>query len=74
MSINDLPQLITPRQLSELTGEHVNSIRRNIVEGRIPADKLGGRWLIPVDEVLPNARLAARRNAEDGRGQLRARD
>lgn len=74
MSINDLPQLITPKQLSELTGEHVNSIRRNIVEGRIPADKLGGRWLIPVDEVLPNARQAARRNAEGGRGQLRARD
>jgi excisionase family DNA binding protein len=65
MSINELPQLITPRQLSELTGEHVNTIRRGIIEGRIPADRVGGRWLIPVDEVLPNARAAARRRATD---------
>lgn len=64
MSINELPQLITPKQLSELTGEHVGSIRRGIAEGRIPADKMNGRWLIPVDEVLPNAREAARRGAQ----------
>jgi hypothetical protein len=29
---------------------------------------VGGRWLIPVDEVLPNARAAARRRATDDGG------
>ena len=72
MSINELPQLITPKQLSELTGEHVGSIRRGIAEGRIPADKMNGRWLIPVDEVLPNAREAARRCAQGRAARGRA--
>ena len=72
MSINELPQLITPKQLSELTGEHVGSIRRGIAEGRIPADKMNGRWLIPVDEVLPNAREAARRSAQGRAARGRA--
>ena len=60
MGINELPPLVTPRVLSELTGEHVGSITRGIREGRIPADKVNGRWLIPIDDVLPNARRSMR--------------
>lgn len=67
MGISDLPPLVTPRVLSELTGEHVGSITRGIREGRIPADKVNGRWLIPIDCVLPNARRESRVRALRGR-------
>ena len=71
MGINELPPLVTPRVLSELTGEHGGSITRGFREGRIPADKVNGRWLIPIDDVLPNARRsgrAARQPRGRGRG------
>ena len=70
MGINELPPLVTPRVLSELTGEHVGSIMRGIREGRIPADKANGRWLIPIDDVLPNARRSVRTSRQPrGRGR-----
>ena len=52
---DDLPLFLTPQQLAQVTGEHVNSIRRGILEGRIPADKVNGRWRICRDKVFPNA-------------------
>lgn len=52
---DELPMFMTPRQLAEVTGEHVNSVRRGIAEGRIPADKVNGRWRISRDKVFPNA-------------------
>ena len=51
----ELPMFMTPRQLAEVTGEHVTSVRRGITEGRIPADKVNGRWRISRDKVFPNA-------------------
>lgn len=53
--LDNLPLFLTPRQLAQVTGEHVNSIRRGIIEGRIPADKVNGRWRICRDKVFPNA-------------------
>ena len=50
----DLPLLMTPKQLAEATGEHVNSIRRSVAAGRIPADKVDGRIYICRDQVFPN--------------------
>lgn len=47
-----LPLFMTPKQLAEATGEHVNSIRRGIREGRIPADRVNGRWYICRDTVF----------------------
>ncbi len=52
----DLPLFLTPLQLAQVTGEHVNSIRRGIAEGRIPADKVNGRWRICRDAVFANAK------------------
>ena len=52
--IDDLPLFLTPMQLAQVTGEHVNSIRRGITEGRIPADKVNGRWRLRRDKVVPN--------------------
>jgi hypothetical protein len=60
----ELPLFLTPQQLADVTGEHVNSIRRGITEGRIPADKVNGRWRICRDKVFPNA--CAREGAEGG--------
>ncbi len=56
---DELPLFITPQQLAALTGEHVGSITRGIREGRIPADKVNGRWRICRDAVFPNARRCA---------------
>ena len=50
----ELPLLMTPKQLAEATGEHVNSIRRSIAAGRIPADKVDGRIYLCRDLVFPN--------------------
>lgn len=52
----DLPLMLTVKMLSEITGEHVDSIRRGIKNGRIPADKFNGKWLISRDAVFPNAK------------------
>ena len=47
-----LPPLLTPKQLAEATGQHEGSIRRGIKEGRIPADKVNGRWRIFRDQIF----------------------
>lgn len=52
----DLPLFLTTKELAECTGEHEGSIRRGILEGRIPADKVNGRWRICKDAVFPNAK------------------
>lgn len=51
-SLADVPLFMTPAQLAALTGEHEGSIRRGIREGRIPASKVNGRWMICRDEVF----------------------
>ena len=53
---DDLPLFLTPQQLAQVTGEHVNSIRRGILEGRIPADKVNGCWRICRDAVFANTK------------------
>lgn len=60
ISFEDMPLFMTPRQLAEVTGEHEGSIRRGIIEGRIPADKVNGRWRICRDVVFPTAAKEAR--------------
>lgn len=54
----NLPLFMTPAQLSAVTGEHEGSIRRGIRKGRIPADKVNGRWLICRDVVFGSAKGA----------------
>lgn len=64
-SFSELPLLMTPKQLAEATGEHVNSIRRSIAAGRIPADKVDGRIYICRDAVFPNAAKRMVAHGED---------
>ena len=54
-SIGELPPFLTPKQLADLTGMHVGSIRRGIAEGRIPADKVNGKWMISRDVIFANS-------------------
>ena len=56
----DVPLFMTPSELAQVTGEHVGSIRRGIIEGRIPADKVNGRWRICRDVVFANAKKGAK--------------
>ena len=42
--------------VAEIMGEHEGSIRRGIAEGRIPADKVNGRWRICRDLVFANTK------------------
>jgi hypothetical protein len=55
----DVPLFMTPNQLALLTGENVGSITRGIREGRIPADKVNGRWRICRDVIFANAKRRA---------------
>lgn len=55
----DVPLFMTPKQLADVTGEHEGSIRRGIAEGRIPADKVNGRWRICREVIFPNASKGA---------------
>lgn len=57
----DVPLFMTPEQLVHVTGEHIGSIARGLREGRIPTDKVNGRWRICRDVVFANARKGGRR-------------
>ena len=54
----DLPLFMTPQQLADAIGEHVGSVRRGIAKGRIPADKVNGRWRICRDVVFAATKQA----------------
>ena len=60
MSFEELPYFMTPKQLADVTGEHEGSITRGIREGRIPADKVNGRWRICRDVIFKNAKKGPR--------------
>ena len=42
-----------PSELAKLTGMSVQGITAMIRDGRIPAEKISGRWYIPAAWVLP---------------------
>lgn len=58
-TFDEIPLLLTVRQLSGLTGMHEVTIRRGIAERRIPADKINGKWYISRDAILPMAKEVA---------------
>lgn len=64
MGFKDIPMFLSPKQLADLTGSHEGSVRRGCVEGRIPADKVNGRWVICRDIVFPNTKEAISRETE----------
>ena len=57
MRFEELPYFMTPKQLADVRG---------IREGRIPADKVNGRWRICRDVIFKNAKKGA---SNDGEGR-----
>lgn len=66
ITYSDIPLFMYVEEMAHVCGMHINSVRRAITEGRVPADKVAGRWRICRDVVFPNAAsyLAARRDGE----------
>lgn len=50
--IEDLPTLLSPRELSRVTPFGVDTIRRKCEEGSLPAKKVGRYWLISRDKYF----------------------
>jgi excisionase family DNA binding protein len=63
MSRKDLPVTYTPDELARILNRSVESIRRLIKDGKIPAVKIGGRYVI-TDEILQKL-LRGEISAED---------
>ncbi|MEY8437431.1 helix-turn-helix domain-containing protein [Atopobiaceae bacterium 24-176] len=61
---------MTTKELAEITGEHEGTIRRGILQGRIPADKINGRWVICRDAVFPNSMKALGLESGFGTGSV----
>ena len=62
----DIPLFMYVEEMAHVSGMHVNSVRRGISEGRIPADKVAGRWRICRDVVFPNAASFIEKHAAEG--------
>ncbi len=63
MSRKDLPVTYTPDELATILNRSVESIRRLIKDGKIPAVKIGGRYVI-TEEILQKL-LRGEISAED---------
>lgn len=48
----DLPEVMSPNQYAEITGENAQSVRYRCQTGVLPAVKDGRRWLIPRDLIF----------------------
>lgn len=51
----EIPMTLSPEELTRLTHRNPASVRRGIREGRIPADKVNGCWVIFRDRVFHHA-------------------
>ena len=48
----EIPITLSPEELARLTHRNPASVRRGIREGRIPAEKVNGCWVIFRDRVF----------------------
>lgn len=55
-AFDKLPELLSVRQLSELTGMHEVTLRKGLREGRIPGDKIDGMWFAFRDLLFPKSK------------------
>ena len=58
MDWDSVPLFLTPNELARITGMNADSIRRNIRNGKIPADRVNGKWIICKDNVFSKAKEA----------------
>lgn len=50
--LDEYPSALTVKDVAEITGMHVNSVRRLCTEGRLPSAKIGGRRLIAKSDFI----------------------
>ena len=50
-TFEDLPEVLTPKEVSEYLGMHVKSVRRAITDGKLHAFKNGSRYYVCKDWV-----------------------
>ena len=50
-AFDDLPEVLTPKEVSEYLGVHVKSIRRAITDGKLHAFRNGSRYYVCKDWV-----------------------
>lgn len=53
--INELPTLLTPKEVAALTGMNAENIRRMCASSTLPAYKVGKQWLISRDRLFKGA-------------------
>ena len=55
--LREMPPLLTPQQLADMTGGQVNvsTVRRKCAAGEIPAVKVGKKWFVVRDRLLETA-------------------
>lgn len=46
-------KLLSVKQFAELHGLHDSRVRRLILDGRLPATKVGNQWVIGADQEPP---------------------
>ena len=62
----EIPITLSPEELARLTHRNPASVRRGIREGRIPAEKVNGCWVIFRDRVFrQTAEAMCAENGED---------
>lgn len=49
---DDLPALLTAETFAEVIHVHANTVRRHCAEGKIPAQKIAGEWIISRDAAF----------------------
>lgn len=54
----DIPPFLNTAEVAYLMGQKQASIRKQINEGRLDADKPAGEWRISRDALFPNAKEA----------------
>ena len=50
--LDEYPSALTAKDVADITGMHVNSVRRLCTEGRLPSAKIGGRRLIAKSDFI----------------------
>lgn len=60
VGLRHLGRFLNSRQVAQIIGMHEDTVRNMLIEGRMPAYRLGGRWR--VDEYELNRWLEQRRH------------
>lgn len=55
MRLDDIPDIMGLDDLADILGLNANALRRSAANGTIPADKVGGKWVVFKEALFPEA-------------------